>query len=616
MSGVRVLVGTRKGAFVLTSDGARRSWDVSGPHFGGWEVYHMKGSPVDPNRIYASQSSGWFGQIIQRSDDGGKTWNATGNEFRYDGVPGTHQWYDGTQHPWEFKRVWHLEPSLSEPDTVFAGIEDAALFKSTDGGKSWRELSGLRQHGSGNLGATNAYRVMGWKAAAPIFVLDIFKGWLPVVLFAALDGKVSLLWALAYGAAAILGHVYSVFVGFRGGGGRGTVPSSSGATGTPGGICATENARLRDWLAAGGIHPGYYAPNRGDTSGQINAEVLLSVTPPPQMPATHTEMASGGGMIDEAKAAQQVEFNLTQKGIDFLGYRTLRHLLGAMGRSSFGSHETPHLATGVEAEAASRPYEFGDTLNLDVAATLRSALAREGLRDDGTLGLEYGDLQLALLQEFLPGATDGWDLALASQRNGTDFTDQSRALGVAVAEIHADLPRALVDGLENGPFGRDHLAPRPVAGAVHLAGAKLGGRYPHERTVAGLARTFQNIVTTHGTVADNLMLGRHALSRAGFAASVWNGSYRTVKSANDLINSVNGVTLDPGTRSGILAMAYVLKAAALGEVLQTFEQLPIDTYRTTQPTFVSRDVALDAVLALLDSAEATLEAFNMWPPDA
>jgi len=73
MAGVRLLVGTRKGAFVLTSDEARKSWDVSGPHFAGWEIYHVKGSPIDENRIYASQSSSWFGQQIQRSDDGGKT---------------------------------------------------------------------------------------------------------------------------------------------------------------------------------------------------------------------------------------------------------------------------------------------------------------------------------------------------------------------------------------------------------------------------------------------------------------------------------------------------------------------------------------------------------------
>ena len=173
MSSVRVLVGTKKGAFILTSDGKRQKWDVSGPLFTGWEMFHMKGSPADPNRIYASQTSGWFGQIIHRSDDGGKTWHQPGlkpgepttspqgwpigesNKFVYDtssetGKPlTTHQWFDGTQHPWEFKRVWHLEPSLNDPDTVYAGVEDAALFRTTDGGQNWEELSGLRKHGSG-----------------------------------------------------------------------------------------------------------------------------------------------------------------------------------------------------------------------------------------------------------------------------------------------------------------------------------------------------------------------------------------------------------------------------------------------------------------------------------
>jgi photosystem II stability/assembly factor-like uncharacterized protein len=149
MSGVRVLVGTRKGAFILTSDGLRRQWDVAGPHFGGWEIYHVTGSPAAPDRLYASQTSGWFGQVIQRSEDGGRTWEAVGNEFAYDGVPGTHQWYDGTPHPWEFARVWHLEPSLTDPDTIYAGVEDAALFRSADGGLTWQELSGLREHGSG-----------------------------------------------------------------------------------------------------------------------------------------------------------------------------------------------------------------------------------------------------------------------------------------------------------------------------------------------------------------------------------------------------------------------------------------------------------------------------------
>lgn len=150
MSQVRVLVGTRKGGFILTSDGRREKWEVSGPHFGGWEIYHMKGSPADPNRLYASQTSGWFGQKIQRSSDGGKTWEPVGDKFAYEGATGTHKWYDGTDHPWEFKRVWHLEPSLSDPDTVFAGVEDAAMFRTTDAGATWHELPGLRGHGGGN----------------------------------------------------------------------------------------------------------------------------------------------------------------------------------------------------------------------------------------------------------------------------------------------------------------------------------------------------------------------------------------------------------------------------------------------------------------------------------
>lgn len=210
MSKVRLLVGTRKGAFVLTSDGTRKRWEVDGPHFGGWEMYHLKGSPADPNRIYASQTSGWFGQIIQRSDDGGKTWYQPGtppgeptttpdgmpkgesNKFVYDTSPETgkplttHQWYDGTQRPWEFKRVWHLEPSLTDPDVVYAGVEDAALFRSIDGGQTWHELSGLRsakghlwQPGAGGmclhtivLDPNNPKRIVIAISAAGVFVSD------------------------------------------------------------------------------------------------------------------------------------------------------------------------------------------------------------------------------------------------------------------------------------------------------------------------------------------------------------------------------------------------------------------------------------------------------------
>ncbi|MHB8504862.1 MAG: WD40/YVTN/BNR-like repeat-containing protein [Acidimicrobiales bacterium] len=150
MTGVRLLIGTQKGGFTATADGDRDSWELSGPLFGGWEVYHMSASPADPDRLYASQSNGWFGQILQRSDDGGKSWRPVSNAFGYDGDTGTHQWYDGTPHPWEFARVWHLEPSATDPDTVLAGVEDAALFRTTDGGESWHELAGLRTHPTGS----------------------------------------------------------------------------------------------------------------------------------------------------------------------------------------------------------------------------------------------------------------------------------------------------------------------------------------------------------------------------------------------------------------------------------------------------------------------------------
>ncbi len=149
MSAVRVLVGTRKGGFILTADGKRKDWNVSGPHFPGWEIFHMNGSPANPDRIYASQTTEWFGQQVQRSDDGGTTWEPVSNEFEYVGEPGVHQWYDGTPKPWAFKRIWHFEPSLDDPDTVYAGAEDASIFKSTNGGKSWQELAGLRTHESG-----------------------------------------------------------------------------------------------------------------------------------------------------------------------------------------------------------------------------------------------------------------------------------------------------------------------------------------------------------------------------------------------------------------------------------------------------------------------------------
>ncbi len=195
MSAVRLLVGTRKGAFILTSEAKRERWQIAGPFFGGWEIYHVKGSPADPNRLYASQSSSWFGQQIQRSNDGGENWAPTGNKFAYDGALETDQWYDGTQHPWEFKRVWHLEPSLTDPDAVYAGVEDAALFRTINGGQQWHELPGLRsakghlwQPGAGGMGLhtilldpTNPSRMFIAISAAGAFRTDdAGQSWNPI----------------------------------------------------------------------------------------------------------------------------------------------------------------------------------------------------------------------------------------------------------------------------------------------------------------------------------------------------------------------------------------------------------------------------------------------------
>ena len=195
MSSVRVLVGTRKGAFILRSDEKRKDWDISGPHFAGWEIYHINGSPVNPDRLYASQSSGWFGQLIQRSDDGGQTWEPVGNEFAYASDPGTHQWFDGTQKPWKFTRVWYLQPSPVDPEMVYAGVEDAALFRSNNGGKTWQELPGLRdakgvlwQPGAGGmclhtilLDPSNPKRIFVAISAAGAFRTDDGgQNWLPI----------------------------------------------------------------------------------------------------------------------------------------------------------------------------------------------------------------------------------------------------------------------------------------------------------------------------------------------------------------------------------------------------------------------------------------------------
>ena len=150
MAQVRVLVGTRKGGFILTSEASRRRWEVSGPHFGGWEVFHLEASPHDSDRLHASLWTSWHGAVIQRSDDGGRTWQPVGNQFTYADSDGKHLGWEGEQKTWQFKRVWHLEPALHDAETVYAGVEDAAFFRSTDGGGVWEELTALRRHPTGS----------------------------------------------------------------------------------------------------------------------------------------------------------------------------------------------------------------------------------------------------------------------------------------------------------------------------------------------------------------------------------------------------------------------------------------------------------------------------------
>jgi Ca-activated chloride channel family protein len=134
---------------------------------------------------------------------------------------------------------------------------------------------------------------------------------------------------------------------------------------------------------------------------RLMEEGFLNIAEAPEMPAGYSSVFGPQGQA--RSAAQGVQFSLTEKGADFLGFKTLKNLLGSVGKSSAGAHETPHLATGIEAEAASRPYEYGDVLNLDVPATLSRALARQGLRVP--IDLDYGDLMVSQAEYRSSAAT-------------------------------------------------------------------------------------------------------------------------------------------------------------------------------------------------------------------
>jgi Ca-activated chloride channel homolog len=168
---------------------------------------------------------------------------------------------------------------------------------------------------------------------------------------------------------------------------------------------------LREAILKALIESGQFTPEMlealrgdGDPNAQTNlaqlldeliqrlaAEGYLTINASPQMPSTQQPVTGPGGLAHAA--SKDVQFSLTERGIDFLGFKSLRHILGSLGKSSFGSHDTPYLATGIEADGFSKPYEFGDTLNLDVSETLKHSLSRTG-HISVPLDLEYADLMV------------------------------------------------------------------------------------------------------------------------------------------------------------------------------------------------------------------------------
>jgi Ca-activated chloride channel family protein len=250
-------------------------------------------------------------------------------------------------------------------------------------------------------------------------------------------------------------------------------------------VDALKNALLRALIESGELTPEMIEELRGEGEGDKSvqahiAELLDDLIQrmaeegyitlengTPQFPGQPQDV-TGQGKIDEAKqAAQQVEFNLTQKGMDFLGYRSLKGLLGALGKSTAGSHDTPHLATGIEAEAASKPYEFGDTLNLDIPATLKNAIEREGLAVP--LNLDYSDLMVHQSEYRSSCATVLMlDISHSMVLYGEDrFTPAKR---VALALSHLIRTQFPGDALRVITFG-DRAAEIPLS---QLAKAQVG----------------------------------------------------------------------------------------------------------------------------------------------
>ena len=250
----------------------------------------------------------------------------------------------------------------------------------------------------------------------------------------------------------------------------------------------------------------------------------------PQAPGTHAPLAEG--TVDDGKqASQQVDFNLTQKGLDFLGYRTLRQLLSALGRSSFGSHETPQLATGIEAEAASRPYEFGDTLNLDIPATLSNALARGGLRVP--LDLDYPDLMVHQAEYRSSCATVLMlDISHSMILYGEDRFTPAKKVALALAHLirtqfPGDTLRVLTfgDRAQEIPLGE---LPRSKVGPYHTNTAE-GLKLARRMLLAQNKDMRQIVMITDGKPsAITLDDGRVYKNPAGLDARVLRETFREV----------------------------------------------------------------------------------------
>ena len=250
------------------------------------------------------------------------------------------------------------------------------------------------------------------------------------------------------------------------------------------------------------------------------------------------------GKVDEAReAGRGVDFTLTQKGLDFLGYRALRTLLGAMGKSSFGSHDTPHLSTGVEAGSASRPYEFGDTLNLDIPGTLSNAIDREGLRVP--LELDYGDLMVYQAEYRSSCATVLMlDISHSMVLYGEDRFSPAKRVALALSHlIHTEFPG---DSLQVVTFG-DRAEEIPLS---RLAHARVGPF--HTNTAEGLQVARRILVAQKNEMRQVIMVtdgkpsaitlgdGRIYTNSGGLDPEILRRTYREVvacRKAGILINT-------------------------------------------------------------------------------